>query len=152
MCPSVMFLAKVPRIPLYHPMYRYNFYFQTRDNLGCHVCFRSYSRLPFQKKFSRPGPLVLQVIVFDGFFNQKHSHSDNLKIVLLEFELSQLHQRHLLWFHIHFFIHIFDNRPFENVLIYCNLHNYIRDMSQHQSKQSSQCVDFLWCFQGFLQR
>ena len=49
MCPSVMFLAKVPHIPLCHPMYRYNFHFETRDNLVCHVCFRSYSRFPFQK-------------------------------------------------------------------------------------------------------
>ena len=50
------------------------------------------------------------------------------------------------------YIYHFDNRPFENVLIYCNLHNYIRDMSQHLPKQSSQCVDFLRCFQGPLQR
>ena len=29
MCPSVMFLAKVPHIPLCHPMYRNNFHFET---------------------------------------------------------------------------------------------------------------------------
>ena len=152
MCPSVMFLAKVPHIPLCHPMYRYNFHFETRDNLGCHVCFQIILKTSFSKKFFRPGPIVLQVIVFDGIFNQKHSHSDNLKIVLRNSNFHNHIKDIFCGFKFISSNYLFDNRPFENVLIYCNLHNYIRDMSQHLPKQSSQCVDFLRCFQGPLQR
>ena len=38
--------------------------------------------------------------------------SKTLTFRQLENSASQLYQRHLLWFHIHFFIYIFDNRPF----------------------------------------
>ena len=41
-----------------------------------------------------------------------HLQSKTLTFRQLENSASQLYQRHLLWFHIHFFIYIFDNRPF----------------------------------------
>ena len=149
MCPSVMFLAKVPHIPLCHPMYRNNFHFETFWQSWLPRLFQIILEIFFSKIILLTWAACItshciwwhlqsKTLTFRQLENSPFGIWTFTTISKTSFVVSNSFLRYIYIYH-------FDNRPFENVLIYCNLHNYIRDMSQHLDQSNHRSV---WTLRG----